>query len=137
MHRLLLLFLLSRPACAGNLLKALTFNAAGIPIIHSYWTERRAAIGEKLREGQYDLVVLQETWFDKDALALAEAAGLNYYTRYERNISFVTGLTILSRYPILEKYQRPFTCRPSALRWMSGEPVVNKGILMVRVQTPK
>lgn len=136
-YALWLLLLIPRPVSAGRLLKALTFNAAGIPIVHSYWNERRAAIGEKIREDGYDLVVLQETWFDKDALALAEAAGLPYFTRYERNISVGTGLTILSRYPILEKHQRPFTCRPSALRWMSGEPVVNKGILMVRIETPK
>jgi endonuclease/exonuclease/phosphatase family metal-dependent hydrolase len=136
-YALWILLLVPQPSFAGRLLKALTFNAAGIPIVHSYWNERRASIGEKLREGQYDLVVLQETWFDKDALALAESAGLTYYTRYERNISFGTGLTILSRYPIIEKHQRPFTCRPSALRWMSGESVANKGILMVRVQTPQ
>ncbi len=136
-YTLWLLLLLPRPACAERLLKALTFNAAGIPIIHPHWNERRAAIGEKLREGGYDLVVLQETWLDKDALALAEGAGLPYYTRYQRSISVGTGLTILSRYPILEKHERPFTCRPSALRWMSGESVANKGVLMVRIETPK
>lgn len=133
----LILLLLAPAARAERLLKALTYNVAGIPVVHPYWSQRRKAIGRKLREGGYDLIAMQETWRDKDALELAEASGLPYYTRYGRSISIGTGLAILSRYPILEKHQRPFTCRPSALRWMSGESIANKGVLMARVETPK
>ena len=114
---LFLALLAPRPSCAAPLLKALTYNVNGIPIVTPHWTQKRDAIGRKLREGGYDLIALQEVWFDSDALALAEASGLTYHARYGRSISIGTGLAILSRYPILEKHERAFTCRPSAIRW--------------------
>lgn len=133
----LALLLLAAPVRAKPLLKVLTYNVAGIPIVHARWPERRKAIGQKLRADGYDIIAMQETWRDKDALELAEASGLPYYTRYGRSISMGTGLAILSRYPILEKHERPFTCRPSALRWLTGESIANKGVLMARVATPQ
>ncbi|MBI3553861.1 MAG: endonuclease/exonuclease/phosphatase family protein [Elusimicrobia bacterium] len=125
------------PAGAARLLKALTYNVNGIPVVTSHWPQKRDAIGRRLREGGYDLVALQEAWRDQDALALAQASGLPYFTRYHRNLSMGTGLVILSRFPILETHEREFTCRPSALRWLTGESVANKGGLMVRVATPR
>lgn len=139
---LLALILLPGPAFgaksrASPVLKVLTFNVAGIPILHPHWQRRLHAIGPRLKEADYDLVALQEIWRNKDALALYRESEMPYFAHYERKIALETGLAILSRFPILEKHQREFTCRPSKLRLHQGESLVNKGILMVRVMTPK
>jgi sphingomyelin phosphodiesterase 2 len=131
-----LLLLLCVPARASRFLRVLTYNVNGIPFVTQNWDLKRKAIGRRLREGGYDLIALQEAWRDPDARELAEASGLPYATRYERGFGVGTGLLILSRYPILEQHEREFTLRPSALRWMQGESVANKGVLMVRVEAP-
>ena len=115
----------------------LSLNVAGIPIVHRDLPRRMEAIGRELKAGHYDIVGLQEAWRDKDAAALGAASGLAHIARYERDILLGTGLAILSRFPILQKSQRPFTSRPSALRFYQGESVANKGVLMARVQTPE
>lgn len=120
----------------GLVVSLLTMNVAGIPLIHAHWTARRAALGERLRAGGYDVVALQEAWRDGDALELSEASGLPYYARYERSIAPGSGLAILSRWPIVEKRQLTFTCRPSKLRARDGEAFANKGAIMVRLKTP-
>ncbi len=117
-------------------LKVLTFNVGGIPIVHPHWQKRLHAIGPALREAGYDLVALQEVWRDKDALALSRESGLPHFARYERGIALGTGLVLLSRFPILEKSQATFTCKPSKLRILQGEAIANKGVLMARVMTP-
>lgn len=114
----------------------LTLNIGGIPIVHRDLPQRVEAIGRELKAGGYDIVGLQEAWRDKDAEALSAGSGLAHLARYERDVLLGTGLAILSRFPILQKFQRPFTARPSALRIYQGESVANKGVLMARIQTP-
>jgi endonuclease/exonuclease/phosphatase family metal-dependent hydrolase len=116
-------------------LKVLTFNVAGIPIIHPGLPERLEAIGPALRD--YDVVALQELWFDKDAETLRRLSGLPYYVRHERDIILGDGLALLSRYPIVETKRLVFSCRPSALRLYQGESVANKGVMFARLETPK
>lgn len=113
----------------------LSYNVGGIPVIHPRVAERMRAIAPLL--GEYDVVGLQEAWRDKDSEALWRGSGLSDYARYQRDVAIGTGLSILSRFPIIEKRQRRFSLRPSALRVYQGEWPANKGVLMVRLQTPK
>lgn len=116
-------------------LKVLSFNIAGIPYVHPGLDERVEKIGPQL--GAYDVVAVQEAWLDKDARRLSELSGLPESARYQRELAIGTGLAILSRWPIVEKKQLSFTCRPSAARFYQGEWPANKGALMARIQTPK
>ena len=116
--------------------RLLTFNVAGLPFIHPRWQLRLHAVARRLKDAPYDVVALQEIWRDKDSRALAAESGFPYSARYDRNLEMGTGLLILSRWPILEKHEVHFTCRPSILRFPQGESIANKGALMVRVDAP-
>ncbi len=118
-------------------IRVLTFNAAGIPVVHPEMTKRVAAAGRAVADGGYDLVGLQEMWRDKDSAALAEASGLRYVARNHRRYAIHSGLSILSRWPILMKEERAFSSvRPSLRHLSQGEALVSKGFLFARVATP-
>ena len=118
-------------------LRAVTFNAAGIPLVHPLLAVRMAAAGDALRAGGYDVVGLQELWFDKDSAALALAAGLPHRARAGRRFVFGTGLTILSRWPIVSTVERAFSVvRPTLRHPTRGEFIAGKGFLMARIATP-
>lgn len=105
--------------------------------MHAEIGRRVDAIARELAHGDFDLIALQEAWRDKDSRQLWKSSGLSDYARYLRDVALGTGLATLSRFPIIEKQQLRFTCRPSALRLYQGESVANKGVLMTKVKTPQ
>ncbi|MBI2387446.1 MAG: endonuclease/exonuclease/phosphatase family protein [Elusimicrobia bacterium] len=118
-------------------IKVLTFNAAGIPLVHPGVARRMKAAGREIAAGGYDVVGLQELWRDGDSAALAREAGLPHAARFPRRVAFRSGLTILSRWPILAAEERAFgTVRPSLRHLFQGETVPSKGFLFARVATP-
>ena len=126
----------AEPKAPGTL-RVLTLNVAGIPVVHPRLGRRVAAIGRALADGGYDLVALQEVWRDGDSEALARASGLSYAARYGRSLALGSGLTILSRWPIVRTEERVFSAlRPSLMNLAQGEPLAHKGFLMARVATP-
>ena len=131
---LLLLLSVANMATAATI-KVLSFNVAGIPVVHEKWPARRAEIARQLRDADYDIIGLQEMWPDKDAMALFHESGYPFYARYPSLGG--TGLMILSRHPIMEIRERPFSCFPPAA-WTvyQGETLSTKGVLMARVRTP-
>lgn len=118
-------------------IKVLTFNAAGIPLVHAGVARRMKAAGRAVAEEGYDVVGLQELWFDKDSAAFAAASGLPHAARVDRRFAFRSGLTILSRWPIVRQEERAFsTVRPSLRHFFRGETVPSKGFLFARIATP-
>lgn len=118
-------------------IKVLTFNAAGIPLVHPRLGKRLHGAGKAIADGGFDIAGLQELWRDKDSAALAAASGLPHAARFHRRVAFRTGLTILSRWPILASEERAFsTVRPSLRHLFQGETVPSKGFLFARVATP-
>ena len=118
-------------------IRVVTFNAAGIPLIHPRIGRRMPAAGAALAEAGADIVALQETWRNLDAAALAAASGLPHAARVPRLFAFRTGLTILSRWPILSKEESFFSSvRPSLRHVTQGETVPSKGFLRAVVATP-
>lgn len=137
---LILAIVLAPTACVAKIstygtIKVLTLNVAGIPLIHEKWRSRRAEIARRLHESPYDIVGLQEMWPDKDAMSLFRESGYPFYARYPSLGG--TGLMILSRYPISEVKERPFSCFPPAA-WTvyQGETLSTKGALLARVKLP-
>lgn len=122
---------------AAAALHLLTFNVAGIPFIHPGASRRMPAIAEEIKAGGFDVVALQEAWFERDARAVAGGAGLPHYARVSSPLDGGTGLSTLSRWPITLVKQIHFTGRPNALRPMTGEGIARKGALLARVATPR
>lgn len=123
---------------APESLRVLTFNTAGLPFVHAGLARRLAASGRALAEGGYDIVGLQELWRDGDSARLARASGLRHSARRATGLlTYGSGLTILSRWPIAHVEERPFSIlRPSLRNLAQGEPLVEKGLLLARVATP-
>jgi len=119
-------------------ISVLTFNAAGIPLVHPRVAARMEAAGKAIADGGFDVVGLQELWFDSNSEALARASGLAHAARTRSSIAFFrTGLMILSRWPITLSEERAFTAvRPSLRHPLKGETVAGKGALLARVDTP-
>ena len=89
--------------------RALTLNCWGAPIA-AHTTERMAAIGSRLAEGDYDLVALQEVFSDRDWDIITRAqmgnSNLKYFHRFKSGV-IGSGLALLSKYPIVEaSFQR-------------------------------
>jgi len=122
---------------APKTIRVLTFNAAGIPIVHPGVGRRMKAAGAAIAGGGYDIVGLQELWLDRDSASLAKAAGLPHAVRFDRRIALRSGLTILSRWPVLVKEERAFSAvRPSLRHPFKGETLPSKGFLFARLATP-
>lgn len=118
-------------------IKVVTFNAAGIPLVHPRLGARIRDSGKAIAEAGHDIAGLQELWRDQDSAALAAASGLPHAARVPRRLAFRTGLTILSRWPVLATEERAFsTVRPSLRHLFQGETVPSKGFLFARVATP-
>lgn len=129
--------LLSASLAGAAEIKVLTFNAAGIPLVHPGVGRRMKAAGRAITDGGFDIVGLQELWRDKDSAALAAASGLPHAARFHRRVAFRTGLTILSRWPIVRTEERAFsTVRPSLRHLFQGETVPSKGFLFARIAAP-
>lgn len=95
------------------------------------------AAGRAVAKAGYDVVGLQELWFDRDSAAFAAAAGMPHAARVSRRYGFRSGLTILSRWPIIKSEGRAFsTVRPSLRHFFQGETIPSKGFLFARVSTP-
>jgi endonuclease/exonuclease/phosphatase family metal-dependent hydrolase len=118
-------------------IRVLTFNAAGIPLVHPGVARRMRDAGRAIADGGYDIAGLQELWFDRDSAALARASGLAHAARTPRSAAFGTGLTILSRWPVTLTEERAFTAvRPSLRHPLEGEAAAGKGFLLARIATP-
>lgn len=137
---LILLLLAASPASAGarrQILSALSFNVAGVPLVYAGWARRRDAIARRLRASSYDLVALQEVWLERDAEFLRRGSGLPHHARLTGEGLLGDGLLILSRFPILQTRRLTFRCRPPSLSILHrAEFLAAKGAVLARVQTP-
>jgi len=131
----------SSPAYPQNsVLKVLNLNFWGLPWPWGSDKELRIrALRDELLKGQYDIVLLQELWYREDYKIIASS--MPYITHYESInsgcASFIlplgcSGLTILSKHPIVEVRLVPFTHRGSFWRF-DGEIFVRKGVGMARI----
>ncbi|MBI4052228.1 MAG: endonuclease/exonuclease/phosphatase family protein [Elusimicrobia bacterium] len=121
---------------AERILKVITFNVAGIPLIHPHISQRIPAIARRLKEGNYDLAFLQEVWIEKDIETFKKEAGFPYaashYQGWRSN-----GLVILSKFPILKNDFIRYTNRaPMTKFFTDADALVRKGAIALRLKTP-
>ncbi|DBA04328.1 TPA: hypothetical protein N0F65_002090 [Lagenidium giganteum] len=126
-------------------LRILSLNAWGIPTAPKC-TERAAEIASAIEN--YEIVVLQEIWHRRERSLIISRAydiGFHYYHYFHPAVgfplpmgpdSFGTGLLVLSKFPLVNVTYHSFSLsgRPYALH--EADFVANKGIGLLRVQTP-
>lgn len=120
-------------------LRVLTYNVWGIPIITPARAARVRAIGDAIAEVEPDLVALQEVWMPEDGVALSRALarhGLVHSRHFAGTFPGGSGLLIASRYPFREEHFRRYSQgkvphTPWHLDW-----IADKGAARVVVQTP-
>ncbi|XP_023336100.1 putative neutral sphingomyelinase [Eurytemora carolleeae] len=124
----------------GTLLKVLNLNLWGLgwPLGEDK-DLRFMAIREELVAGNYDIVMLQELWYRADYDILR--ATMPYVSQYDSINSGCTsfilplgcsGLTVLSKYPIVDVRLIPFNHRGNFWRF-DGEIFVRKGLGIARI----
>lgn len=117
-------------------MRVLSFNAAGIPLVHPALAERLDAAGAAIAALEFDAVGLQELWRDGDHAKLAGGAGLPEAVRAAGGKPLGSGLSLLSRWPVLKSALDAFTLKPSLLRLHQGEAVADKGVLYSLLRAP-
>lgn len=120
-----------------NDLQVLTINCWGIPFAPNR-TQRMAAIGKKLATGQYDIVGLQEVWFDQDWSVIcqyAKSGGMDYTARFPSGV-IGSGLGVISKYKIHDIDFKPYTVNGFPQNVHHGDYYGGKGIGLARIETP-
>jgi endonuclease/exonuclease/phosphatase family metal-dependent hydrolase len=140
-------------------IKATTLNVWGIPSLKLLGVNvyrpggvrdknlRLALLCGELRkqfedEGEgWDVVFLQEVWDPKDQQRTLSRCGYPHVAAFDREESGLlrrgNGLMILSRFPLGEKKNLPFTENGDPKRRFSdGEALVHKGIILARMTHP-
>ena len=128
--------------------KILNFNTWLLKGLAEDIDDRLAAIGEVLKTGDFDVVLLQEVWFEEHHANLS--ASLPYFTTFERlngpdcRAAFFgqladkcSGLMILSRFPISKTNFREFSVRDVYDVPNYGALEVGRGIGMARIEVKK
>lgn len=121
----------SRYAKASAELSILTYNVWGLPsILGTQRKERFTRMGATF--SPYDVVVLQETFSD-DIEMVKQGSGFPYSYRHDNSnlINAGSGLTVLSKYPILTTDYQAFN------QCAGKDCLVKKGILLARIDHPK
>ena len=115
-------------------LRVLLYNVWNLP---SYLTDgnsraRAFKIAEHLAAGDYDVIVLNEAFLNKDALVSQLAESHPYRERLGRQwyTAFDSGLLVLSRHPIVRSAAEHYALRRGVDFWAA------KGVAFVCVWTP-
>lgn len=121
----------------NNTFKLLTFNTWGLKYVSKFRKERLTAIADRLsREGDYDIVALQEIWTKEDWEYIDSVCAHVYPFRrwFSSGILSGPGLAVLSKYPIKKTflYRFPINGRPSA--FFRGDWYVGKSVAVSWLQ---
>jgi sphingomyelin phosphodiesterase 2 len=120
------------------LIRVLSLNTWGVPVISRDRAARMRAIGRALGEVNADVVGLQEAFYAKDRRLLVEAArqaGL-IYSHYFHSGLMGSGLLTFSRYPIVETGFLRFKLNGRPQDIVRVDYYAGKGVGRVRVRTP-
>lgn len=118
-------------------LKLITYNVAGIPLLHGRVAARTARIAELLRRDGYDLAAFQECWYADCVRNLS--APFPHVLRLRDGILGGDGLLLASRYPIAEKELFSYSLNAPLHRFLYGEAdgVARKGVIVATLSTPE
>jgi sphingomyelin phosphodiesterase 2 len=108
--------------------KVLTLNVWGLAYISKARQFRIRYIAERLAEGDWDIVALQEIWVESDdwRFVRSRCAERLPYTKFFYSGAFGSGLAILSRFPIFATHTQPYTLNGLPLNVGQGDWFVGK-----------
>lgn len=134
---LFLLFGLITGLLNGEPLKILTYNVGGLPTLPLPNKNKRIQrIAERLAHSEYDVICLQELWFNRDAEKIRRVSEFPYAARARAPFSPFrgNGLLILSRLPIIKQQFFPFSRNAPAWHFLNADVWANKGVLAARLE---
>ncbi|XP_065083629.1 putative neutral sphingomyelinase [Ochlerotatus camptorhynchus] len=110
-------------------LSILTLNIWGIPHVSKDRAIRVEAIGDVLASGNYDIVSLQEVWSDSDYQYLKKRVeGVLPFAHYFYSGVVGSGLTLLSKYPIVSAFFHAWSVNGYVHRIQHGDWFGGKGV---------
>ncbi|XP_033740259.1 putative neutral sphingomyelinase [Pecten maximus] len=118
-------------------LKVLTLNCWGVPtpIACQLRMERMTAIGDRLKRGDHDLVVLQEVWDKGDfKILLDRVSEVFTYNHYFYSGAIGSGVCVFSKFPIQESFYYRFSLNGYAHKVFHGDWFGGKGVGMCVIQ---
>jgi endonuclease/exonuclease/phosphatase family metal-dependent hydrolase len=123
------------PLSAGDKdgLSVLSYNVWGV-FAGQDVMERMALIADRIAD--YDVICMQEQFNESDAAMLQRAGG---HPHIHRSVTAVvgSGLTILSRFPILSTTFIPFKTGGKVERFWEADAYCNRGVAVYRVSVPR
>uniref|UniRef100_A0A3Q0RRH5 sphingomyelin phosphodiesterase n=1 Tax=Amphilophus citrinellus TaxID=61819 RepID=A0A3Q0RRH5_AMPCI len=124
-------------------LRVFSLNCWGIRYLSKYCPERYAMIGEMLSKEEYDIVLLQEVWSEKDYLYLKKKlASCHPHSHYFKSGVIGSGLAIFSKHRIHDTFLYRYSLNGYPYMahhgdWFGGKAVgmavLNLGSLTVNV----
>ena len=129
------------PCLQGATFRVLNINMWGLPTAQ-YNQERFIALAEILRDGSYDVVLLQEVWFKNEYDIIKDT--LPYVSPFNMGSNLLcsifgatqiplecSGLVILSQHPIEQIWFEPYSARGKLI--IDGNFAARKGLGVARI----
>lgn len=121
-------------ASPNETLKVVTLNCWGIPFISKHVQERFAAIGDRLNEGNYDVVALQEVWSQDNYKALIDKCNQSLpYSHYFHSGHIGAGICVFSKHPITHALTLPYTLNGRPYMISHGDWFAGKALGMCKI----
>lgn len=109
-------------------IKVLTLNVWGLAHISKARQFRIGHIADRIAEGDWDVVALQEIWVESDdwRMLRARCSDRLQYSKFFLSGAFGSGLAILSRFPIRATHTHPYTLNGLPIHVGHGDWFVGK-----------
>lgn len=111
-----------------------TFNTWGLPVLSKNIDERMIKIAEELKGKQYDFVMLEEAWREKDRKNFVKRSGLPYGQNFSVPRTIGSGLFNLSSVPFQRSSFREFTLNGHLKDITEADAYAGKGASMSTVK---
>jgi endonuclease/exonuclease/phosphatase family metal-dependent hydrolase len=116
----------------------LTLNCWGLPFLTPHKNRRLDAICETIRNGNWDVVALQEVWLKRDQQRLIKNSGFKYSVVFNAGSKLVgSGMILLSKYKILKSDFHRFNVMGFPHRLNEGDFHSAKGVGYALLETPE
>lgn len=121
---------------AARTVRVVTFNIKDMYWLSEHRGPRMAALGALLAAAEPDVVCLQEAFVGGDVATIAEAlAGVGVAHAVDFPAGVVgSGLCVLSRFPVAERYFLKFARNGAMLDTRGGDWWAGKGVALARLQ---
>ncbi|XP_047125837.1 putative neutral sphingomyelinase isoform X2 [Hydra vulgaris] len=118
-------------------IKVLTLNVWGLLYISKDVEERMDALAEELKNGEYDIIALQEVWVYRHfELICAKTKHVYPYCHYFHSGFLGSGCASLSRYPIIDTFFIQYKYGGNFWNVFYGDWFAGKGLGCILIQHP-